>query len=80
MDGFANETNVYFGADLLISIADFFGDLILIYRCWLIWNGNYLVTILPLLTSVAGLSESINISLHELTQLTCRHAYPSLCR
>lgn len=57
MDGFANETDVYFGADLLISIADFFGDLILIYRCWLIWNKNYYVTILPLLTSLGGLSK-----------------------
>lgn len=55
VDGFANETDVYFGADLLISIADFFGDLILIYRCWLIWNKNYYVTILPLLTSIGGL-------------------------
>ncbi|EKM58165.1 uncharacterized protein PHACADRAFT_252258 [Phanerochaete carnosa HHB-10118-sp] len=55
VDGFANETNVYFVADLFISITDFFGDLILIYRLWLIWGGNYLVTILPLLTSIAGL-------------------------
>lgn len=57
MDGFADETNVYFAADLFISITDFFGDLILIYRLWLIYNGNYLVTILPTLTSIAGLSE-----------------------
>ena len=58
MDGFADETNVYFAADLFISVADFFGDLILIYRCWLVWNKNYYVTILPLLTSIGGLSES----------------------
>lgn len=55
VDGFANETNVYFAADLFISITDFFGDLILIYRLWLIYSGNYLVTILPMMTSIAGL-------------------------
>ncbi|GJE85486.1 hypothetical protein PsYK624_015650 [Phanerochaete sordida] len=55
VDGFADETNVYFAADLFISITDFFGDLILIYRCWLIWSGDYYICILPTLTSVGGL-------------------------
>lgn len=50
---------MYFAADLFISITDFFGDLILIYRCWLIWSGNYYVCILPMLTSIGGLSECL---------------------
>ena len=61
VDGFADETNVYFVADLFISITDFFGDLILIYRCWHIWNRNVYVIILPLLTSLGGLSKSARL-------------------
>ena len=57
VDGFANETNVYFAADLFISITDFIGDMILLYRCWIIWGGNYYVVILPFLTSAGGLSK-----------------------
>lgn len=53
--GFANETNALVGADLLISITDFIGELILIYRCWLLWSRNYWVIILPSLISTASI-------------------------
>ncbi|KAH8985689.1 hypothetical protein EDB92DRAFT_1345213 [Lactarius akahatsu] len=56
VDGFANETNVLVGADILISVTDFFGELILIYRCWLLWSRNYWIIILPSLTSIGGLA------------------------
>ncbi|KZT24218.1 hypothetical protein NEOLEDRAFT_1135376 [Neolentinus lepideus HHB14362 ss-1] len=52
--GYANETKKLFGADLLISLADLFGDAVLIYRCWLVWGRSWWVTILPALTSIAG--------------------------
>ncbi|KAI0922507.1 hypothetical protein AcW1_002873 [Taiwanofungus camphoratus] len=51
---FANETKQLFGADILISLTDFIGDLVLIYRCWLVWGKNYFVIILPFLTALAG--------------------------
>lgn len=42
------------GADILISLSDFLGDLILIYRCWVIWNKNLWVVFLPFLTAAGG--------------------------
>ena len=57
--GFANETNALVGADLLISITDFIGSLILIYRCWLLWSRNYWVIILPSLISIASLGKAL---------------------
>ncbi len=59
--GFANETNPLIGADLLISITDFIGELILIYRCWLLWSKNYWVIILPSLISIASLGKALMI-------------------
>ncbi|KAI9453145.1 hypothetical protein BJY52DRAFT_1123814 [Lactarius psammicola] len=56
VNGFANETSVLVGADILISVADFFGQLILIYRCWLLWSRNYWIIVLPSLTSIGGLA------------------------
>ena len=39
---------------MLISICDLLGDTILIYRCWVLWDRNYWITILPTLTAVGG--------------------------
>ena len=44
-----------------MSTTDFLGDLILIYRCWVIWQHNYYVVILPLLAASAGLSKCARI-------------------
>ncbi|KAI0682077.1 hypothetical protein C8T65DRAFT_597625 [Cerioporus squamosus] len=54
VDGFADETAKLVGADLLISLVDFLGDLVLLYRCWIIWGKNIWVVALPLLTATAG--------------------------
>ncbi|KAH0833224.1 hypothetical protein J3R83DRAFT_12284 [Lanmaoa asiatica] len=51
---YANETNQLVAADFFISFTDLLGDLVLIYRCWMVWGKNYYVVILPLLTSVSG--------------------------
>ncbi|EJF59590.1 hypothetical protein BD309DRAFT_854657 [Dichomitus squalens] len=42
------------GADILISFCDLLGDLILLYRCWVIWGKNYWIIIAPLVTAGAG--------------------------
>ena len=46
------------GADILISFCDLLGDLILLYRCWVIWNKNYWVVAFPLVTATVGFGES----------------------
>ena len=58
----ANDTanqNILVVSDLLISVTDFIGELILIYRCWLLWSRNYWVIILPSLLSIASIGESL---------------------
>jgi hypothetical protein len=55
---FRSEKAVLTAADVLIVVTDFIGELILIYRCWLLWSRNYWVIILPSLTAIASLSES----------------------
>ena len=57
VNGFGDETYVLMGADMLISVTDFTGQLILIYRCWLLWSKNYWIIILPFLSSVFGLGK-----------------------
>lgn len=66
--GFANETSVLVGADILISVTDFFGQLILIYRCWLLWSRNYWIIVFPTLTSVGGLA-CIAAAIHSLLRI-----------
>ncbi|KAI0654421.1 hypothetical protein C8Q70DRAFT_1087524 [Cubamyces menziesii] len=56
VDGYANETKPLVGADILISLTDLIGDVVLVYRCWVIWERNYWIIILPLLTAIAGFS------------------------
>ncbi|KAF8875067.1 hypothetical protein BD779DRAFT_1678445 [Infundibulicybe gibba] len=51
---FADETHVLFAADIFLSLADFLGDMVLIYRCWLVWGKNYYIIILPFLTALSG--------------------------
>ncbi|KAI0248136.1 hypothetical protein BJV78DRAFT_1396585 [Lactifluus subvellereus] len=67
VSGFAGETRVLMGADFLISVIDFTGQLILIYRCWLLWSKNYWIIILPFLTSLSGLgcfSQVLRLLIH----------------
>jgi hypothetical protein len=53
-----SEKAVLTAADVLIIVTDFIGELILIYRCWLLWSRNYWVIILPSLTAIVSLSKS----------------------
>lgn len=57
VDGIADENPESLIADIIVSTTDFLGDLIVIYRCWVIWQRNYYVVLLPLLSATAGLSE-----------------------
>jgi hypothetical protein len=61
VNGYANETSQLMGADFLISWTDLLGDLILIYRCWMVWGNNYYVIVLPLLSSIAGFCCMISV-------------------
>ena len=45
--------------NILLSVTNFIGELILIYRCWLLWSRNYWVIILPSLISVASLGKDL---------------------
>ncbi|KAG2130828.1 uncharacterized protein EDB93DRAFT_67460 [Suillus bovinus] len=54
VDGYSAETPGLMGADFLISFTDLVGDLVLVYRCWMLWDRNYFVVILPLLTAFGG--------------------------
>lgn len=51
---FGNETPELMGANLMISVVDVIGDLLLLYRCWLVWGNNFYVIVLPLLTALGG--------------------------
>jgi hypothetical protein len=59
VQGFAIGTQAIDGANFLIILTDFIADLILIYRCWLLWSRNYWVIILPTLISTASLGEAL---------------------
>ncbi|KAF9243489.1 hypothetical protein BU15DRAFT_86437 [Melanogaster broomeanus] len=54
VEGYANETSQLMGADFLISFTDLLGDFILIYRCWMVWDKNYYIVIVPFLASLGG--------------------------
>jgi len=55
---FANETSALMAANLMISVVDFIGDLLLLYRCWLVWGRQFYVIVLPLLTALGGFGKS----------------------
>ncbi|PCH44314.1 hypothetical protein WOLCODRAFT_18850 [Wolfiporia cocos MD-104 SS10] len=54
VEGYANETGPLFGADILMSLLDFVGDCVLIYRCWILWKYNIPIIILPFLAALCG--------------------------
>ncbi|KAI0754440.1 hypothetical protein C8Q80DRAFT_1247167 [Daedaleopsis nitida] len=54
VNGFSKETVTLFAADIMLSICDLFGDFILLYRCWIVWNRAYWVVVLPGLTAIGG--------------------------
>ncbi|KAJ3842169.1 hypothetical protein EV361DRAFT_938353 [Lentinula raphanica] len=52
----SDETHLLAGADMIFSISDFCSQLILIYRCYLVWSRNIWVIILPILISFASVA------------------------
>ncbi|KAJ7806425.1 hypothetical protein B0H14DRAFT_2304381, partial [Mycena olivaceomarginata] len=52
----AAETHLLVGADAMFILSDFFSQLVLIYRCYLVWNRNIWVIILPVLVAFAAAS------------------------
>ncbi|KAJ7199679.1 hypothetical protein GGX14DRAFT_467820, partial [Mycena pura] len=57
----AAETHLLVGADMTFCLADFFSQLILIYRCYLVWGKNIWVVILPLLVAFASVACSMTV-------------------
>ena len=55
VDGYARGTNVTFGANILISVTDFVGECILMYRCWGVWGRNLWVIVVPFISSLTAL-------------------------
>jgi len=55
--GFANLSNSNFTNvnGILVMIAEIMGDLIIIYRCWMLWSKSYWVIIFPSLSATATL-------------------------
>lgn len=58
---FGNETYALMGANLMISVVDVIGDLLLLYRCWLVWGKNFYMIVLPLLTALGGFGKSSSV-------------------
>lgn len=67
--GYGNETSFLFGADILVGVTDFVGDMVLLYRCWLVWEEDYRVIILPFLTAIGGFASYMQ-ALHLLLILS----------
>jgi len=57
----SDETHLLAGADMLFSITDWCSQLILIYRCYLVWGRNIWVTIFPILMSLATVACGVGL-------------------
>ncbi|KAF7357319.1 hypothetical protein MSAN_01327500 [Mycena sanguinolenta] len=57
----ADETHLLVGADTIFILSDFFSQLVLIYRCYLVWNKNIWIVILPILVAFAAASCGISV-------------------
>ncbi|KAJ6535091.1 hypothetical protein B0H19DRAFT_1184935 [Mycena capillaripes] len=57
----SEETHLLAGADMLFSITDWCSQLILIYRCYLVWGRNVWVVILPFLMSLATVACGVGL-------------------
>ncbi|KAJ6490853.1 hypothetical protein C8R45DRAFT_1137709 [Mycena sanguinolenta] len=58
----ADETRLLAGADTIFILSDFLSQLILIYRCYLVWNQNIWVVILPILVAFGAASSGIAVT------------------
>ncbi|KAF7295716.1 hypothetical protein MIND_01112100 [Mycena indigotica] len=57
----SEETNLLAGADMLFSITDFCSQLILIYRCYLVWGRNKWIVIVPILIALAAVGCGVGL-------------------
>ncbi|KAJ6517139.1 hypothetical protein DFH09DRAFT_1195514 [Mycena vulgaris] len=57
----SEETHLLAGADMLFSITDWCSQLILIYRCYLVWGKSIWIVILPLLMSLATVACGVGL-------------------
>jgi hypothetical protein len=57
VEEFSNETDPLIGADLLISVTELMCELILIYRCWVLWSKSYRIIFLPSFAAIASLGK-----------------------
>ncbi|KAF8463551.1 hypothetical protein DFH94DRAFT_857376 [Russula ochroleuca] len=55
VEGFSTVTNTVLAIGLDMTLADFTGELIFIYRCWMLWSKNYWIIIFPILASLSGI-------------------------
>ncbi|KAF8463548.1 hypothetical protein DFH94DRAFT_817779 [Russula ochroleuca] len=65
--GFANVTSTVIAAGIDMTLADFTGELIFIYRCWVLWSENYWVIIVPTLGAISGIvsiAEVVHLVIH----------------
>ncbi|KAF8190966.1 hypothetical protein K438DRAFT_1831050 [Mycena galopus ATCC 62051] len=57
----ADETHLLVGADTMFILSDFFSQIVLIYRCYLVWNKNIWVIILPVLVAFAAAACGLSV-------------------
>ncbi|KAJ7127871.1 hypothetical protein C8R44DRAFT_979408 [Mycena epipterygia] len=57
----SEETHLMAGNDMLFSITDWCSQLILIYRCYLVWGKSVWVIILPILMSLAAVACGVGL-------------------
>ena len=55
--GFGTMTNTTIGAGLLASITGFMAELVLLYRCWVLWSKNYWIILFPALVVTGNLGK-----------------------
>ncbi|KAJ7757965.1 hypothetical protein B0H16DRAFT_1885414 [Mycena metata] len=58
----SDETPLQLGADTIWLLTDFFSQLLLIYRCYLVWGKSIWIIILPLLIALASVSCGLGVT------------------
>lgn len=65
---------------LLAAIGDFIGDLILLYRCWLVWGRKWNVVLVPFIATLGSIGTQcavfhIVFHLNYCFQCACLHSF-----
>jgi len=53
---------LYSAKNAIFFIMLIFGDIIVIYRCYLVWSRKFLVVVVPILLSIASASGWLNLA------------------